>query len=68
MLVLPPPRPGVGIQPPLHSGRLGLGQGGEQHDVVVLRGTVPEEVGQTSVLEPLGFSFSFCKARDEKGE
>lgn len=35
MLVLPPARAGVGIQPALHCGSLGLGEGGEQHDVVV---------------------------------
>lgn len=59
MLVLPPPRAGVGVEAPLHRGSLGLGQRGEQHDVLVVGGTVPEEVGQTRVLEPLGFSVSF---------
>lgn len=59
MLVLPPPRAGVGVQAPLHRSSLGLGQGGEQHDVLVVGGTVPKEVRQTGILEPLGFSFSF---------
>lgn len=67
-MLAPPPRPGIGVQPPLHSSSLSLGQGGEQHDVIVLRGTVPEEVGQTCVLEPLGFSLSLCDTRGEKIE